>query len=303
MTLTQLRHFVTLAEVGSFAKSANLLFITQPALSRSIQALEAEINQTLFDRIGRKIEISSIGQVLLPYAKNLLQEAHSFKSFGERVSKGLSGRVRLGLGSGPSALLSEPMMLHMVNHYPMLHFEISRGNTDLLLHSLRAGRIDAAVVDIRSLRPSPDLSISQEFEMEASFMCRAEHPILRHKGAVLFHQILNYPIACTPLSDEVARILTDCFGSSANPEEMVTLTCDDTQTLVEVARNSDAIVLAINAVRGTLITLKTKPSLKATARFGMITLRHRSEIPGMAIVRDLVSQIFRPLAITNSARR
>ena len=51
MTLTQLRHFIDLAQTGSFSQSAVRLHITQPALSRSIKALEDELGQPLFDRL------------------------------------------------------------------------------------------------------------------------------------------------------------------------------------------------------------------------------------------------------------
>jgi len=54
MTLTQIRHFIGLAKAGSFIKAANQLFLTQPALSRSIKSLEDELGQLLFDRSGKK---------------------------------------------------------------------------------------------------------------------------------------------------------------------------------------------------------------------------------------------------------
>lgn len=68
-----------------------------------------------------------------------------------------------------------------------------------------------------------------------------------HSQPMPLKDLLAHPIASTPLSDEVARILTERYGPAANPDDMVTLSCDDTPTLVEVARNSDAIVLTINA--------------------------------------------------------
>ena len=54
MTLVQLKHLIELANSGSFSQSALKLHLTQPALSRSIKALEDELGQALFDRIGRK---------------------------------------------------------------------------------------------------------------------------------------------------------------------------------------------------------------------------------------------------------
>ena len=90
--------------------------------------------------------------------------------------------------------------------------------------------------------------------------------------------------------DEVARILTERYGPAANPDDMVSLRCDDTQTLVDVARDCDAIVLTINAAGRGLVRLETVPPLNATARFGLVTLDNRAEVPGLQIVRDLVER-------------
>lgn len=291
MTLVQLRHFIALAELGTYARASKNLFITQPALSRSIQALEEELGEPLFDRIGRRIELTSMGQMLLVRAKNLVQEADSLKTLGKRMQEGLTGTVRVGLGSGPGAMLSLPMMLYMAQHHPKLHFQVSRGNTELLIHALRERKIDAAVVDIRALRPAIDLCVSHKVEVGASFMVRKGHPITKNSGPIPFKQLLSYPIASTPLSDEVARMLTECYGPMANPDHMVTLRCDDTQTLVDVAQLSDAIVLTINAVGSELHKLRTDPPMQATARFGFVTLDQRFEAPGLAIVKDLVVQL------------
>lgn len=291
MTLVQLRHFIALAELGSYARASKALFLTQPALSRSIQALEDELAQPLFDRVGRRIELTTMGRQLLPRAKSLTQEAEALKTLGKRMQAGITGHVRVGLGSGPGAVLSVPMLLHMARHHPQLHFEVSRGNTDLLIHALRERRLDAAVVDIRALRPATDLSISHQVEMAASFMCRPGHPLCSRPGPVPFNDVLAYPIASTPLSDEVARILTERYGAAANPDDMVTLRCDDTPTLVEAARHSDAVVLTINAAGRDLVYLETDPPLNAKARFGFVTLAQRAEVPGLAIVRQLVAEL------------
>jgi DNA-binding transcriptional LysR family regulator len=300
MTLVQLRHFIALAELGSFARASKNLFITQPALSRSIQALEDELGEPVFDRLGRRIELTTMGQMLLPRAKNLVQEADSLKTLGKRMQEGLTGTVRVGLGSGPGAILSVPMLLHMAQHHPKLHFEVSRGNTELLIHALRMRKIDAAVVDIRALRPAADLCVSHKVEMAASFMCRKGHPISKHPGPIPFKKLLAYPIASTPLSDEVARMLTECYGAAANPDHMVTLRCDDTQTLVELAKHCDAVVLTINAVGDHLVRLKIDPPMRSTARFGLVTLDQRSEVPGLSIVKELVVQLLSGLSCNDA---
>ena len=105
MTLVQLKHLIELANSGSFSQSALKLHLTQPALSRSIKALEDEMGRLLFDRIGKRIELTSFGQEVLIRSQALVEEAEQLKHCGRQLSADDSGRIRLGLSSGPGALL------------------------------------------------------------------------------------------------------------------------------------------------------------------------------------------------------
>ena len=97
------------------------------------------------------------------------------------------------------------------------------------------------------------------------------------------------PIASTPLSDEVGRLLVERYGPRAHPSQCVTLRCDELPSLVEVARQSDAVLLAIRAAAPALVELPLSPPLQGTARFGLVTLARRTEPPGLAILRELMS--------------
>lgn len=286
MTLVQLRHFVVLAEVGSYVQASAALFLTQPALTRSIQALEDELGGPLFDRIGRRISLTPFGGEVLLRARRLVADAEALKQTGKGLHAGLVGSLRIGLSSGPGALLSTPLMLHMAQHHPRLHLQISRGNTSVLIDELRDQHLDALVVDARSVRPSADLEVSQVFELAAGFLVRPEHPLLQRGQPVGIHEALAYPVASTPLSDEVARILTGRYGPQANPDDMVTLRSDETLSLVEVAKGSDAIVLTVNAAAPGLVQLPMSPPLAATARFGLVTLAQRQQAPALRLLRE-----------------
>ncbi len=145
MTFTQLRHFVALTEHGSFAQTAKAVFLTQPALTRSIAALESELGGRLFDRVGRRISLTPFGQEVLERAQRLVRDAQSLKGLRLGLQTGMTGHLRLGLGSGPGALFSQRLLLHMAGEHPQLRLYLSRGNTDVLLQSLKAQRIDAAL--------------------------------------------------------------------------------------------------------------------------------------------------------------
>jgi DNA-binding transcriptional LysR family regulator len=293
MTLVQLRHLISLARTGSFSKSAVTLFLTQPALSRSIRALEAELGQPLFDRIGRHSELTPFGREIVERARAIVLAAEDLKDSGQQLARGMAGSLRVGLGSGPGALLMTPLLMHMAKHHPQLHLEISRGRTELLERSLRERMIDALVVDARSLTPAPDLRATEVYEMRGSFLCRRGHPLSRKRGGVSFDQVRAYPIASTPLSDEVARVLVERYGPDAHPAHCVTLRCEELPSLVELTRRTDTVLIAVRAAGSDLVELPMKPALNATARFAIVTLAGRSEAPTMPIVRRLVQELLR----------
>ena len=286
MTLVQLRHFVVLANEGSFVRASAALFLTQPALTRSIHALEEELGGALFDRLGRRISLTTFGDEVLVRAKRLVSDADALKLTGQALHAGLIGQLRVGLSSAPGALLSTPLMLHMAEHHPQLQVHISRGRTAVLLDALREQHLDAAIIDIRDMRPSAELQVSLAFEMSAGFLVRPNHPLAQRGSPVTIEDVMAYPVASTPLSDEVARILIARYGPQANPDDMVTLRCDETMSIVDVARRSNAIVLTVDAAAVDLIRLDVSPSLDATARFGLVTLAKRQEAPAVRILRQ-----------------
>ena len=293
MTLVQLRHLLSLAQTGSFSKSATALFLTQPALSRSIRALENELGQKLFDRIGRHSEVTPFGREVVERARQLVGAADDLRDSGTQMALGNAGALRIGLGSGPGAMLMTPLLMQMATHHPQLRLEISRGRTDLLERSLRERAIDALVVDARSLSPAPDLRATETYEMRGAFLCRRGHPLLRKRGGVSFDQLRAYPIAATPLSDEIARVLLERYGPDAHPARCVTLRCEEIPSLVELTRHTDTVLIAVRAAGPDLTELTMSPALNATARFAMVTLAGRSEPPALSIVRRLMQELLR----------
>ncbi len=293
MTFVQLRHLLSLAQTGSFSKSAGAVFLTQPALSRSIRALELELGQPLFDRIGRRSELTPFGREVVARAHQLIGAAEDLRDSATHMAKGKAGTLRIGLGSGPGAMLMTPLLMHMATHHPQLRLEISRGRTDRLERSLRERTIDALVVDARSLVPAPDLRTTDSYEMRGAFLCRRGHPLARKRSGLSFEQLRAYPIASTPLSDEVARVLVERYGPDAHPARCVTLHCEELPSLVELTRHTDTVLFAIRAAGPDLAELVMKPAFNATARFAIVTLAGRSEAPALPLVRHLMQELLR----------
>lgn len=292
MNIKHLEHLLALADTGSFSRAAEKLFITQSALSRSIQSLEEDLDGRVLDRIGKRNELTPLGQDVVARARHIVRDAAELRHSARLLQDGGRGSVSVGLGSGPAALLMLPLLCAATTQTGM-RVAVTHGPVELQMLQLRSRQLDAMVVDMRRVIPATDLNIESMGELRAGFVVRAQHPLAAEKKATLA-DVLRYPVASTPLSDEVARLLVDQFGPQANPSEMVTLRCDDVASLVQTATRTDAIFLGVLATArsglddGSLVELQLTPPLAATARFAYVTLAGRTEAPTMVYFREFV---------------
>jgi len=295
MNIKQLEHLLAVADTRSFSRAAQRLFITQSALSRSIGALEDDLGALLFDRIGKRIELTPLGTQVVARAAALVRDADELRRSVAIFQGGEGGALRVGLGSGPAALLATPLLCHMAGEHPRVHVRITSGPIELQLMQLRAHALDALIADARSIVPTADLVAEPIGELRTCFACRADHPLAR-QAPVALAQVLAYPVASTPLSDEIARLLVELYGPEALPEKMTTLQCDDMPSLVRAVARSHAVFLGPAAAAreaiaaGALVELAVTPALQAGARFAYVTLAGRTEAPLMAAFRAFAAE-------------
>jgi DNA-binding transcriptional LysR family regulator len=292
MNIKHLEHLLVLAATGSFSRAAEKLFITQSALSRSIQSLEEELGGKLLDRIGKRNELTPLGMDVVSRAKHIVRDAAELRQSVKLLQVGGKGSISVGLGSGPAALLTMPLM-RAAAMQPGMRVAITQGPVELQIQQLRSRQLDAMVVDMHRVLPASDLKIESVAELRAGFVVRSLHP-LANESTVGLAQALAFPIASTPLSDVVARVLVDQYGPQANPAEMVTLRCDDINSLLNTVAQTDAIFLGVICIAkngladGSLVELPLQPKLMAKARFAYVTLAGRTEAPAMSNFRAFI---------------
>jgi DNA-binding transcriptional LysR family regulator len=293
MTLVQLRHLISVAETGSFTRSSELLCLTQPALSRSIRALEEELGQAIFDRVGRHTEITPFGVEFLRRARALVKEAEDLLTRSKDQQNQITSTLRVGMSSSPAAVLTTVFLKTMASRHPTIHVEIARGNSDRLVRALRERQLDAIIVDPRSLPAAADLEVSCTVSMRGAIMCRPDHPLARRNSPLPFSALRQYVMATTPWSDEVGRELAGRYGALAHLNECITLLCDDLRSMIDLARDSDVLLLAIRAAAPELVELALDPPLQTKARYAVVTLAGRAEAPATPLVRKLVEKYLR----------
>jgi DNA-binding transcriptional LysR family regulator len=117
MNFRHLRAFATIADVGGFARAAARLNLSQPALSRQIHALEDELGVPLFDRIGRRVRLTSEGEDLLRRSRQLLTDVESLGERARALRAGQTGLLRVG--TTPQAI--ESLLVDFLPEYQVRH--------------------------------------------------------------------------------------------------------------------------------------------------------------------------------------
>jgi LysR family transcriptional regulator, benzoate and cis,cis-muconate-responsive activator of ben and cat genes len=143
MELRQLRYFVGVAEAGNISRAAKKIFLTQPALSRQIKALEQEIGQCLLERQAHSIRLTPVGEVLLHEARELLQHADQVL---ERVRiAGRAARLRVGYAPSLAAGMLSVAVENFTQAHPNARVELFDLSTKEMLAGLDVGQLDVAV--------------------------------------------------------------------------------------------------------------------------------------------------------------
>jgi LysR family nitrogen assimilation transcriptional regulator len=158
MDLKQIEAFVTVAELGSFTKAASALGIAQPLLSRHVRQLEVALHQNLLLRNGRGVTVTEAGLVLLEHGRGILHQIEVAKEELGSVRGALSGRVSIGLPPSLSKLITVVLTLSFREELPQAKLSLTEGFSVLMVESLRAGRLDMAV--LYNPPPSPDLEMT-----------------------------------------------------------------------------------------------------------------------------------------------
>ncbi len=157
MDLTQLKYFVQVAELGGFARAADLLEIPQPTLSRHIRALEVEIRSTLFHRHGRGVTLTPAGARFLFRAKGLLHSADLALTELHDGDAALRGRVVCGLTPSVGRVMIPDFVRRFREELPFAELAILNQLSGQLHDQLRASRIDFAI--LHNPPPSPTLQV------------------------------------------------------------------------------------------------------------------------------------------------
>lgn len=146
MELQQLRYFCAIADTGSFSRAAQQTHVSQPSLSQQIRKLEDELGARLFDRLGRKVQLTELGRAFLPRARAVLRDLEAARSDVVERKASISGPISVGVIPTIAPYFLPPILATFSRKYPEARVTVAEEITPLLLERLRAGTMDVAIV-------------------------------------------------------------------------------------------------------------------------------------------------------------
>lgn len=213
MEFDQLRYFLRVAERGNFTRAAEDMAISQPALSRSIQKLEEELGQPVFERGTRSVSLTDAGTLLQARAQQALSLLEDAKA--EITDDGQSGRVRIGAIPTIAPYFLPEILQTFSTEYPRATIIVQENTTDQLLRSCTQGEIDLAVVALPI--SAKYLETEELFQEELLLVLPPDHPLVE-QGKIRLRDIEPLPFV---LLDEAhclsENIVTFCRRRSFQP--------------------------------------------------------------------------------------
>lgn len=180
LTLRQLRYFAALAETGSFVRAAELVHVSQPALSQQIKEMEGQVGLQLVERQPRRAVLTPAGHELLGHARAVLAQMARLET-AARWQEGLGGRLALGVIPTVAPYLL-PVALPLIRSRNLnLELRIRESQTDVILDGLEEGRLDAAVIAL----PSGRAGMVEEELFRDRFLLAGNAATLAGQGAAM----------------------------------------------------------------------------------------------------------------------
>lgn len=143
MEIYQLRTFVTVAQQGHLTQAAEILHLSQPAVTAQIKALEEETGVALFERVPGGVLLTEAGKLLLIDAERILEHSREMLNRARALKGQLAGKVKVGTILTPEVIRLGPWLGLIQRDFPLLQISTLQGVSGAVLNQVRKRELDA----------------------------------------------------------------------------------------------------------------------------------------------------------------
>jgi len=186
MTLNQMKYFLAVARCLSFTEAARSLFMTQPALSRQIQAMEAELGMQLFIRDKKNLKLTPGGSTLYNKLPDFLRKYDEMMAEARHANRGFKGVLRIGfLDVYDASELFLPVLTQFQQEHPSIRLTMGRLSLSELPECLYKDKLDLICTYGFSLFDKPDLATVNVQRFDSCVMLNRDHPLANKEDLTL----------------------------------------------------------------------------------------------------------------------
>lgn len=196
MELRQLRYFIEVAKREHVTEAAENLNVAQSAVSLQIAKLEDELGVALFERIGRNIKLTSIGNIFLADIKKALKTIDEAKGKVDEYLDPKAGTIKIGYPTSLASYWLPTLISAFKEQYPNVIFQLRQGTYAFLIDAVRSGEIDLAFLGPVPTK-EPDINAKILFTENLSALVPIHHPLANQKSIVL-GDLRNDPFVLFP---------------------------------------------------------------------------------------------------------
>lgn len=287
MDIANLKAFVSIAKTGSFSLSSVELFITQPAISKRIAALETELGRPLFDRIGRKVHLTEAGKALQKHAQIILKEVYNAKQTFTNLSDTIQGELKIATSHHIGLHRLPSVLTHYVSNYPYVDLAIDFMDSEDACKLVEQGEIELAIVTLPLIK-IPHLQQALIWNDPLSFVVNKKHELRNQK--ISLKKLTSYP-AVLPSHGTFTREVIQRLFAQKNLQLNIKMSTNYLETikmLIQVGLGWG--VLPTSMVDSKLQILKA-PTTTLTRKLGIVWhAKHSLSNPAQALIDYLLSQ-------------
>ena len=216
MDTSSLKTFLAIADTGSFSLAAERLFLTQPAISKRIQALEIELDARLFDRVGRQTLLTPAGEIFYKRAQTILQQLEDSQREIENLSGEVSGTLHIGTSHHIGLHRLPPILKRLNQQFPQLNLDIHFMDSEVAYREVQSGKLELGIITIPST-PDHELSTRTIWKDPLAFVVGKSHPLAaiiseKNKSSITLKELSEYNTILPAKSTYTRQILEAAFN-------------------------------------------------------------------------------------------
>lgn len=191
MDYDQLASFLEVSRLRSFSRAAEKLYRTQPAISAQVRLLEQETGEKLFDRSGKKVQLTPAGEILQGYAEKLMVlQKEALQAIAE-LNQTPRGKLYIGANEATCLYVLPKTFARFKQLYPLVQISIYRNFSHKIVQKVQEGQVDLGIVTLP--HTGTGMEVVRVFRDEVQVVTPKNHPLAKLKSVTL-EQFSHYPL-------------------------------------------------------------------------------------------------------------